>query len=86
MSTAELKRIAGAVGNLKALAIMTGVPYRSLQDYGRGLFGIPGHVADAVRGAYRRDREVTDRIIHRLGAQLDREFPNGIQSELTDPP
>lgn len=81
MRPAELKRIAAAVGNLKALAIMTGIPYRSLQDYSSGLFGIPEHVADKIYEAYRMDREFMAELRRRLEERLDRDHPHGIPSE-----
>lgn len=84
MSPAELKRIAGAVGNLKALAVMAGIPYRSLQDYSRGLFGIPEHVAAVVREAHRRDREFMADMVRRLEERLDRDYPRGIPSAPVD--
>lgn len=81
MSPSELSDIARAVGNLKALAVMSGVPYRSLQDYKRGLSGIPEHVAGKIREAHRMDREFMAEWHRRLKAELDRDYPQGIRSD-----
>lgn len=80
MSPAELGRIAEKTGSLRALSKMSGVPYRTLQDYKRGLSGIPAPVAQAVREAHKRDREIMAEVLQGVFARIDRDFPNGITS------
>jgi hypothetical protein len=59
---------------------MTGVPYRSLQDYASGLAGIPLPVATAARQALKRDRDNRARIVGNIEARIDQQFPASIPS------
>ena len=82
MSAATLRTIRQQIGfDMRSLAISLGLPYRTYQDYEYDNRGIPKEVADAVRDFRRRDRQTTNQIIRRIGADIDRQYPGGIPSE-----
>jgi hypothetical protein len=80
MSGAELKRLRREMKYRPCDMWLTlGLPRRTYQDYEAGLRGIPQEVAAAVREAHRRDREFVANLPTRIGAILDRDFPDGIR-------
>lgn len=56
-----------------------GLPRRTYQDYEAGRRGIPQEVAEAARAAHRRDRDFIANLPTRIGAILDRDYPDGIR-------
>lgn len=84
MSAATLRTIRQQIGfDMRSLATSLGLKYRTYQDYEYGKRGIPKEVADAVRAFQRRDRQNMQKIIRRINADIDRQFPGGIPSEST---
>lgn len=80
MSGEELKRLRREMKYRPCDMWLTlGLPRRTYQDYEVGLRGIPQEVADAARAAHRRDREFVANLPTRIGAILDRDFPDGIR-------
>ncbi|MFH1027336.1 MAG: helix-turn-helix transcriptional regulator [Pseudomonadota bacterium] len=80
MSAAELKRLRREMKYRPCdMYQALGLPRRTYQDYESGQRGIPQEVADAVRETHRRDREFMANLPTRIGAVLDRDFPDGIR-------
>lgn len=85
MRAATLRNIRQQIGfDMRSMAISLDLPYRTYQDYEYGNRGISKDVADAVRAFRRRDRQTTNQIIRRIGADIDRQFPTGIPSETNE--
>lgn len=85
MSGDELKRLRREMryGVCDMYAVL-GLPRRTYQDYESGRRGIPQDVAAKARELHRRDREFMAGLPARIGAAIDRQFPGGIISAVTD--
>lgn len=80
MSGAELKRLRREMNyRPRDMYLTLGLARRTYQDYESGRRGIPQDVAAAVRKAHKRDREFMANLPMRIGAILDRDFPDGIR-------
>lgn len=80
MSGTELKRLRQEMKyQPRDMYLTLGLARRTYQDYEAGRRGIPQDVAAAVRKAHKRDREFMANLPTRIGAILDRDFPDGIR-------
>lgn len=65
--------------SLRDLAAVTGIPYRTLQDYEGGQRRIPDHVAELLHAEQIKERQIKAELALAFEARLDREYPNGIK-------
>lgn len=70
--------------DLKSMAlVLDKMPYRTYQDYEYGKRGIPEDVSKKVFEAHRKDREFMAGMAARIDAEISRQFPLGIPSEIS---
>lgn len=85
MTPAKLKQIRRDIGfDMRAMSRTLGMPYRTYQDYEYGKRGVSKEAADAVRELWRRDRAFMKKLRREMLADIDRAFPGGIPSEVTE--
>lgn len=85
MTANELKTARLALGlNRAELARQLDTPYRTYQDWEAGISPVPGVAGVAVGLLQERDRWVMATIKADIAAKLDREFPQGIRSEVVN--
>lgn len=63
-------------------AILEKMPYRTYQDYEYDQRKVPEEVLVMARAAAVRDRELVAQIVRDVTADIERQFPLGIRSEL----
>lgn len=68
--------------DLRSMAAVLKMPYRTYQDYEYGKRGISLDVEIKVKTAADRNRQTMARIIAKVDAKIASEFPNGIMSEI----
>ena len=79
----KLREIRESVNyDLRSFAKCIGIPERTLQDYEYGKRKTPVEVVNAALSFRARDRKLTASIIKRAKKEIDRQFPNGILSEV----
>lgn len=85
MTPAKLKQIRRDVGfDMRSMARSLGMPYRTYQDYEYGKRGVSKEAADAIRELHRRDRAFMKKLRREMLADIDRAFPGGIPSEVSE--
>lgn len=67
---------------LKELSVVTGIPYRTLQDYEYGKRGIPGRVAVLMRDEAARCKRIRQQIMAGIDRRVQQEFPSKFMSEV----
>jgi len=70
--------------SLRDLAAVTGIKYRTLQDYEGGQRKIPETVAKRLLAEQVKEQQIKAELIAAQEARLDREFPNGFASEIVE--
>lgn len=66
------------------MALALGVAYRTYQDYAGGQRPVPEKVLVKARAEEIRQRELMQRIVVKVQAAIDRQYPLGIPSDLDE--
>ena len=65
--------------SLRDLAAVTGIPYRTLQDYEGGQRPIPTRVAELLKAEQIKCRQIRAAVFAAIDEDLSRSYPNGIR-------
>ena len=85
MTKEQMKLIRQDMGfSLRDLAAVTGIKYRTLQDYEGGQRKIPDKVAQRLLAEQIKEQQIKVELAAAQEARLDREFPNGFMSEVVE--
>lgn len=67
--------------SLRDMAAVTGIPYRTLQDYEGGQRGIPTEFAELLRDLLAEQEQIRQEVFAGIEADIARSYPNGIRLE-----
>lgn len=82
MTSTSLKNIRTSLNlDIKSMAQVLGWPYRTYQDRELGNRGIPEKAAQQVMHLQQTERQAMARVMGKVDAMIDRQFPGGIVSE-----